>query len=106
VEEGEGSWHRVPVEPPPPGGVVGFEIGAAKLLLANAEGALYALEDQCPHVRVPLSGGRLRGCVLQCPEHGGRLDVRDGSPVERPIRRSAVTYALRQGDGGLEICLP
>ncbi len=106
MEDAEGGWCPVPVALPAPGEVIGFELAGTRVLLANAEGTPYALEDLCPHVRVPLSGGRLRGCVLECPEHGGKLDVRDGSPVERPIRRGAVTYALRQGEGGLEIRLP
>jgi len=82
---------------------VSFEIAGQRVLLCNVDGTPYALEDLCPHVRVPLSGGRLTGSVLQCPLHGGRLDVRDGSPVERPIRKAAVVFRLRQNEGALEI---
>ena len=44
-----------------------------------------------------------RGCVLECPVHGGRLDVRDGSPQRHPIRRPATTYPVRESGGQIEI---
>ncbi len=102
TEEG---WQTVPVPLPEAGRSVSFEIAGRRILLCNVEGTAYALEDLCPHVRVPLAGGRLVGHVLQCPQHGGRLDVRDGSPVERPIRRPAVVFPVRDHDGALEIDL-
>ena len=34
-----------------------------------------------------LDAAALAGCILECPVHGGRLDVRDGSPQRHPIRR-------------------
>jgi nitrite reductase/ring-hydroxylating ferredoxin subunit len=35
--------------------------------------------------------------------HGGKLDVRDGSPQRHPIRRSATTYRVREQAGRIEI---
>jgi len=68
------------------------------LLVCNAEGSFYALENRCPHAAVPLEGGALRGFVLECPFHGGRLDVRDGRPAAQPIRRPAATFRVRRAD--------
>ena len=87
----------------PPGGMRAVKIGAYDVLLCHAEGAWYALENRCPHAFVPLDAGRLTGCVLECPLHGGRLDVRDGSPLAQPIRKPATTYAVRPVPGGIEI---
>ena len=102
---GEGSWHAVPVPLPAAGRVIGFELAGTRVLLCNVGGEPYALRDECPHVRVPLSGGRLEGSVLECPLHGGKIDVRDGSPQALPIRRPAQTYPVRASAGGLEIQL-
>ena len=99
------SWHLVPVPLPAPGRSVAFDAGGRRVLLCNVDGAPYALEDRCPHVRVPLSGGRLEGPVLECPLHGGRLDVRDGQPVARPIRKAAVVFPVRAAGDGLEVRL-
>ena len=75
------------------------------VVVCRAEGAYYALENRCPHALVPLDAGRLEGCVLECPLHGGRLDVRDGRPLAQPIRKPATTFAVRPVPGGIEIDL-
>lgn len=92
-------------EEPAPGELVGVEAGGRRIVVCNVEGRLYALEDRCPHAAVPLRGGRLDGCLLECPVHGGRLDVRDGRPERAPIRRPARTFPVRAVAGGLEIQL-
>jgi 3-phenylpropionate/trans-cinnamate dioxygenase ferredoxin subunit len=101
------TWHPAPIALPPPGETRPFELRSRKLLLCNAAGTPYVIEDSCPHVRVSMAGAVLDGCVLECPHHGGRLDVRDGRPARLPIRRSAETYAVRvSAAGGLEVGLP
>ncbi|HXJ77596.1 MAG TPA: non-heme iron oxygenase ferredoxin subunit [Candidatus Methylomirabilis sp.] len=56
-----------------------------RLLLVNVEGAFYALSDACGHQRVPLSGGRLDGYVVECPLHFACFDVRTGRLLSGPI---------------------
>ena len=90
---------------PAPGEVQAVEAGGRQLVLCNAAGRVYALEDRCPHADVRLSGGRLEGSVLECPLHGGKLDVRDGSPQRPPIRKPAATFDVTEVDGGFEIQL-
>lgn len=102
----DGGWVSVPVTAPEPGTMIAFEASGRRLVLCNVEGALYALDDRCPHAGATLSTGRLRGCVLECPFHGGKLDVRDGTPVAPPIRRPAAAYAVRTDPGGLAVALP
>ena len=89
-------WIDLSVPLPAPGGMTAFEAGGLRLVLCNAGGAPYVLQDRCPHAFAYLSDGRLEGCVLECPLHGGRLDVRDGSPVAAPIRKPVRTFAVRQ----------
>jgi len=88
-----------------PGQTRAVEEGGLKILVCNAEGRFYAIQNRCPHSAVRLDGAALRGCVLECGVHGGRLDVRDGSPVGYPIRRRAVTYPVSEFDGKIEILL-
>jgi nitrite reductase/ring-hydroxylating ferredoxin subunit len=86
-----------------PGSLRAIEADGRRILVCNAAGRFYALENRCPHIGVPLDGGRLEGTTLECPLHGGRLDVRDGTPQALPIRRRAVTFAVREVQGGIEI---
>jgi nitrite reductase/ring-hydroxylating ferredoxin subunit len=90
---------------PAPGELQAVDVAGQAIVLCNAAGRVYALEDRCPHADVKLSGGRLDGTVLECPLHGGKLDVRDGSPQRLPIRRPAITFPLTEVDGGFEIQL-
>jgi len=76
-----------------------------ELLLCNAEGRYYAIENRCPHGMVRLDAAVLSGCILECPVHGGRLDVRDGSPQRHPIGRPAHTYPVRESGGRIEVTL-
>ena len=95
----------VPVPLPSPGRVVGFRVGELPLLLCNASGAPFVVKDECPHLRTPLSGGRVRDHLLECPVHGGLVDVRDGSPAGPPIRKPVCTYPVRARDGRIEVGL-
>ena len=106
IEAAEAAWHPVPVPLPAPGRTCSFEAGGQRLLLCNADGTPYVIRDECPHVRVPLSGGVLSGTVLECPLHGGKIDVRDGTPVARPIRKRATCHPVRATGNGLEVALP
>jgi 3-phenylpropionate/trans-cinnamate dioxygenase ferredoxin subunit len=75
------------------------------VLLCNVEGSLYAVADVCTHDGGPLGDGRLRGSTIECPRHGARFDVRDGSVVAPPAVRPLATYPVRVVDGGVEIAL-
>ena len=55
---------------------------------------------------VRLSDGRLEGSVLQCPLHGGKLDVRSGEPTRPPIRRPVRTFAVRRDGEQLQVEIP
>ncbi len=98
--EAQENWQRIPVELPAPGGTRAFELAERKLLLCSAGGTAYVIENVCPHVRVSLEGGAIDGTVLECPHHGGRIDLRDGRPVRLPIRRGVEAFAVRAAADG------
>jgi len=102
----DGAWHDVAVALPPPGGMAVFDAGGLRLVLCNADGAACVIEDCCPHALAFLSEGRLEGFVLECPLHGGKLDVRDGGPVAAPIRRPVRTFAVRKTSAALQVEIP
>jgi 3-phenylpropionate/trans-cinnamate dioxygenase ferredoxin subunit len=99
-------WVVAGVAPPEESRMVGLELRGLRLLVCRAGGRLFALEDRCPHAFSPLSEGALHGYTLECPFHGGTLDVRDGRPLTLPIRRAAATFAVRDAGDSLEIGLP
>jgi nitrite reductase/ring-hydroxylating ferredoxin subunit len=58
--------------------------GEEIVLFRNGEGALFALEDRCPHRRVPLSLGCVVGSGLQCGYHGWTFDGASGACIDIP----------------------
>jgi 3-phenylpropionate/trans-cinnamate dioxygenase ferredoxin subunit len=81
------------------------EADGRHVLLCNVDGSLYAIADVCTHDRGPLGEGRLRGATIECPRHGARFDVRDGSVVAPPAVRPLATYPVRVVDDGVEVDL-
>ena len=81
-------------------------MGELPLLLCNAEGQPYVIRDECPHVQTSMKGGLIKGTILECPLHGGQLDLRDGSPVAMPIRRPGTCFPVRAEGEGWQVGLP
>lgn len=89
-----------------PGELLRVEVGAHLVCLANVEGIIYAVDDDCPHTGGPLDEGELDGCVLTCPIHLARFDVRDGQVLRAPARESLRTYSVRVEDGRIFVADP
>ncbi|MBK7948849.1 MAG: Rieske 2Fe-2S domain-containing protein [Deltaproteobacteria bacterium] len=99
-------WVEIPIPLPPEGGNETFAVGELSLLLCHTGGKPYVVRDECPHVRTSMQGGLIRGTILECPLHGGQLDLRDGRPVAMPIRRPVACYPVRSAGGGWQVGLP
>lgn len=68
----------------PPGALRRVSRGDLDLLLAHTSEGIVAVDDRCPHMAAPLSLGELDGCIVSCPLHDGRFDLRTGDPVQMP----------------------
>lgn len=83
----------------PPGALKDAQVGSDYIVLANVEGTIYALADECTHQYCSLSDGELQGHTLVCPCHGGGFDVRTGAAERLPVVTPVATYAVVvQGD--------
>lgn len=57
---------------------------------------VYALADRCTHKDFAVSGGDVVApCILECPWHGARFDVRTGQAVLGPAIDAIATYSVR-----------
>lgn len=79
----------------PPGQITWVAVEGERVLLANVEGTIYALEDTCGHQRVPLSRGRLDGYTVECPLHFACYDVRTGALLTGPLAEDVPVYEVR-----------
>ena len=61
------------------GKIIEIIIGGTAIAIANVDGTYYATSNTCAHAEGPLGEGTLEGCIVTCPYHGWKYDVRDGS---------------------------
>ena len=79
----------------PPGSLKGVEIGETALCLANADGAVYAFQDNCSHRDFALHTGELDGTKLECAWHGAQFDITTGRALRLPALKPIRTYDVR-----------
>jgi len=79
----------------PPGAMRWVVVDRERVLLANVDGAFYALRDACGHRQMQLSKGRLDGHIVECPLHFATFDVRTGKLVSGPASADVPTYEVR-----------
>lgn len=88
-----------------PGECLAVEAGGLVIALFNVNGAIYALDNTCPHAGGPLGEGALEGHLVACPWHGWRYDVRTGVRPENPDFKVAC-YPVNVEDNRISVVLP
>jgi nitrite reductase/ring-hydroxylating ferredoxin subunit/uncharacterized membrane protein len=79
------------------------DAGGVPVLLVRREGEVCALANTCSHLGGPLAEGKLEGDVVQCPWHGSRFNVRDGSVVDGPATFPQPCFEARVREGQIEV---
>src|SRR2546426_10154544 len=81
-----------------PGVMTWAVVDRERILVANVDGAFYALQDACGHRQAPLSKGTLEGHVIECPLHFATFDVRTGKLLSGPVAEDVPTYQVQVKD--------
>ena len=59
------------------------QVGGETILVFHVPEGFFATEAKCPHIKAPLAKGKMvDACIVQCPFHRARFDVRTGQCVE------------------------
>lgn len=93
------------LEAVPPGRLAYVEVDGLPIVLANVDGAIYALSDSCRHEGGPLSSGVLIGTTITCPWHGWTYDVRTGKSLVPPVGLRVPTYPVTIRDGAIFVAI-
>ena len=64
-----------------PGTMKSVSANGKKVLLANVDGAFYAMQQKCPHLGANLCRGRLAGKTITCPLHSATFDITTGNVI-------------------------
>ena len=74
-------------------------IGKLAVAVYKAKGKFYATQDVCTHEHAYLSDGVVVDCVIECPFHQGRFDVRNGDALGAPVIVPLRTFPVQIVDG-------
>jgi nitrite reductase/ring-hydroxylating ferredoxin subunit len=85
------------------GATQSVEVEGRRVLVTRIDGRLSAMEDACTHAGGPLSEGTIQDGVVQCPWHGSRFCLRDGSVVGGPATFPQLRLQTRVVDGRIEL---
>ena len=73
------SWTKVlAADALAPGARQVVNVGKRKILLLNHDNQLYAVDNVCPHLKLPLKGGKIQDGAIVCPAHRSAFDLRTG----------------------------
>jgi 3-phenylpropionate/trans-cinnamate dioxygenase ferredoxin subunit len=94
-----------PLDELPPGEMKLVPIGEITVGVYNVGGELYAIEDRCSHDDGPLAEGDWdpEECVVVCPRHGSKFDLRTGRPLTLPAYVPVETYPVRVDEGIVKV---
>jgi toluene monooxygenase system ferredoxin subunit len=65
-------------------------LGDARVLLLRTDEGLFAYEDRCPHLGLPLSTGTLEGHTITCAAHHFQFDASTGQGINPSCLRLRV----------------
>jgi 3-phenylpropionate/trans-cinnamate dioxygenase ferredoxin subunit len=97
-----------PLEELPPGSMKVVTAGVLSIGVYNVDGDLYAIEDRCSHDDGPLAEGDWEPdeCVVICPRHGSRFDIRTGRALTLPAYLPVDTFPVHVRDGIVVVTVP
>lgn len=78
----------------PPGTTKRVVVAGKAVLLCNAGGNVYGIEDVCTHDGGPLDQGDLEGTRIMCPRHGAFFDVTTGAALTPPAVMPVGTFRV------------
>jgi nitrite reductase/ring-hydroxylating ferredoxin subunit/uncharacterized membrane protein len=85
------------------GALVRADAGGEPIVLARVRGQVHALADTCAHRSGSLSEGELVGECVECPLHGSRFRLLDGSVERGPSAYPQPVYDVRVHEGRIGV---
>lgn len=66
------------------GGLKRYDIDQIRVLVVHLDDGYYAIQDDCPHMRVSLSYGTLKDDVIICALHKAEINIKTGKVIKAP----------------------
>ena len=78
-------------------------VGDVEIVLVRRNGTIHALADRCSHRGGALHEGDLQGDCIECPLHGTRFHLGDGSVMRGPSAYPQPVFEAREHEGRIEV---
>jgi nitrite reductase/ring-hydroxylating ferredoxin subunit/uncharacterized membrane protein len=82
------------------------DLDGVAILIARRGGEVHALSNTCVHRGGSLADGELVGECVECPLHGSRFRLEDGSVEQGPAAYPQPALEARVRDGSIEVRAP
>ena len=82
-----------------PGQMKKIQAGGKRLLLCNAEGDYYVIDEMCSHEDYSLHLGCIQGKKIKCSLHGSYFDLESGEALVDPADEPIGTYPVKVAAG-------
>lgn len=82
-----------------------YELDGHRIALVRHEGTVFAIDDLCPHADASLAFGPVENGCIACPWHYAEFRLSTGEALSGPTPRGIRTYAVREIEGEVSICL-
>jgi nitrite reductase/ring-hydroxylating ferredoxin subunit/uncharacterized membrane protein len=79
------------------------DVDGLGVLVVRSVGRVYALADRCTHRGAPLHEGVVTEGCIECPWHGSRFRLEDGSVERGPATYPEPPYDVRVHEGVVEV---
>ena len=74
-------------------------LGDKRLLLVNANGKLYLIDEMCSHEDYSLALGCIKGNRIKCSLHGSYFDLETGAALDEPADAPINIYPVKVESG-------
>ena len=81
----------------------GVDVTGQSVVLVRSAGTVSAIGGTCGHWGAPLAEGTLVDGCLECPWHGSRFRLADGSVARGPATSPQLSYDVREAGDRLEV---
>lgn len=83
--------------------VLRFDHADKTFCIYNTPEGFFATDGYCTHEEEHLENGIVIDCVIECPLHQGRFDVRNGKALSAPVCVDLRTWPTRVDNGDVYI---
>jgi len=86
--------------------MIAVEIEGRQIAVYHVGDAFHATANICTHAHALLTDGFLDECIIECPLHAGRFDIKTGKALGPPVIDDIETYPVRVVGEEIQVKLP